>query len=148
LVEWNLVDQPRPGQGGDEAQLHPGVAASLLDVARGAVHVQVRPDPGLERSVSVVGVYQPGLVGSLRTKGFFEHPDVFERAELVVDGAAVIPVAVELAGAEAQDEAGRAGMAEETLGTGGEPPCLLAPAARLGRVENFEFRGRPRAGNE
>ena len=96
------IDQPHLAERGGEPQLHAGVAASLLDVAGRAVDVQVRFDPGLQRSPRLVGVDQPGPVVAPLGQRALEHADVLERAELVVDGAAVIAVAVELEWGEAQ----------------------------------------------
>src|SRR5262245_62015575 len=108
-------------------------------MARRAVHVQVPSDPGLTRSLRLVGGDRPGSVIGPRGQRALENTDVLERAKLVVNGATVIAVAVELEWGEAQDKAGCSRVAEQALGAGGETPGLLASAARLSRVGHLEI---------
>ena len=86
----------------------------------------------------LVGVNQSRLVVAPSGQRAMEHADVLECAELVVDGAAVVAVAIELEWSEARDEAGRSRVADETLCTGGESPVLLATAARRARIGHLE----------
>ena len=148
-VLGDLVDQVRPGGRRGDPQLHVRVAAPLGDVAGRAVDVQVGPDPGLARGLRVVGIDQAGPVFATSPAACpWKIADVLERAELVVDHAAVVVVAVELERVEAQEEARGAGVADQALGAGGELPGLGAMAARVARVGHLVLLRGARGGDQ
>ena len=145
----DLVDQLHPAEWGGRAPA-PCVALPPPSLTWQVEQLTCRYDltRASQRGLRVVGVDQPGPVVAPRGQRALEHADVLERAELVVDGAAVVAVAVELERGEAQDEARRSRVADQALGAGGEPPDLLAAAARLGRVGHLELLGGAGGGDQ
>ena len=108
-------------------QLDEGVAAAVGDVADRAVDVQIGPRPVVRgRPSRRTGSTNLGNgLGRVRQRRL-EEADVVEGAELVVHDAAVVVVPVHLRRVQAQDEPGRARVAEHALAAAGDAPGLSA----------------------
>lgn len=111
------------------AQLHAGVPSPVRHVAHGTVDVEVYLGAVGEAGAVVEGIGIGGQCGGLPARGFVEQADVGVGADLVVGDGAEVVGAVHLAGGEAEDEAGSAGVAEHAFVAAGVVPGLFAGAA-------------------
>jgi hypothetical protein len=65
---------------GGESELHVGVAATLANVAGGAIDVEVGPDASFEGNPRIIGVDKLRTSGLALGEFSLEESDVFERA--------------------------------------------------------------------